>query len=49
MRAENLKGWLTEARKKEREEAATEQENSEEGTSAVPDGTGRGGDGGEKG
>ena len=41
MRAENLKGWLTEARKKERDEAAAYQENPTEGTTEGPDRTGR--------
>ena len=41
MRAENLKEWLTEARKKERDEAAAYQENPTEGTTEGPDRTGR--------
>ena len=41
MRAENLKGWLTEARKKERDEAAAYQDNPTEGTTEGPDRTGR--------
>ena len=43
MRSDHLKGWLEEARKKEREEAASEQATMEEGKPAVPDGTGVGG------
>ena len=39
---EYLKGWLAAERKKEKEEAAAEQENPEEGTTMTgPDRTGR--------
>ena len=41
MRAEHLKWWLAETRKKEREEAATEQETLTEGATVGPDGTGK--------
>ena len=41
MRSEHLKGWLAEARKKEREEAVTEQTTSTEGTMAAPNRKGR--------
>ena len=41
MRAKHLKGWLAATRKKEREEAATNQENPTEGMTTVgPDDTG---------
>ena len=36
MRVKHLKGWLMEARKKEREEAASEQTTAAEGTTSVP-------------
>ena len=41
MRAEHLKVWLAEARKKERWEVAENQENPTEGTTARPGETGR--------
>ena len=41
MRAKNLKGWLAEARKKERGEVETDQETPTLGTTAGPDDKGR--------
>ena len=41
MRAEHLKGWLAEAWKKEREEAAADQEPPTERTTEGPNRTGR--------
>ena len=41
MRNENLKGWLADVNKKEREKAAVEQETITEGTTAGHGGTGR--------
>ena len=42
MRAENLKGWLEETSKKEREEAVAEQATAAEGPMEVPEGRGLG-------
>ena len=43
MRSKHLKGWLVDASKKEREEAAEYQETPLEGMKVGPDGTGGGG------
>ena len=40
MRDDHLKGWLAEARKKEREEAAAKKETPAEGKTAIPNSTG---------
>ena len=44
MRANHIKGWLAEARKKERYEATEEQKSATEGTKEVPNRTGGGGE-----
>ena len=44
MRDEHIKGWLAEARKKEREEAAAEQKEAVEGKKEATKGTGGGGE-----
>ena len=45
MRANHLKEWLTEASKKEKKEAASEQTTAAEGITEIPDGTGDRGEG----
>ena len=44
MSSKHLKGWLAEAQKKEREEAAADQNIQMEGMTSGPDGNGKGGD-----